>query len=177
GDDGAERDGHERGRHDRDAGEEPRLADELAPLERPARQREGDVDGGAEEVAGGAQRRGGGPAHDGPPPVWCAVTGGKVGVVDWNEPGGGVTPCSAHHWPGGRWLGRGSPFEGWSCKGIGGSGGSSALEAASAASSSASFSSAIPIGPIRCAARNCRTTGSSEHRHISRGPNIARCWW
>ena len=59
--------------------------------------------------------------------------------------------------------------------GIGGSGGSS--WPASAASSSASFSSDMPIGPIICAFRNCRTTGSSLDSSISRGPNIARCLW
>ncbi len=86
-----------------------------------------------------------------------------------------MTPFSRHHSPGGRWLRRGMPFEGSSWSGMGGSGGSS--WPSSASSSSASFSSDMPIGPIVWALRNCRTTGSSEHSSISRGPNIARWRW
>ena len=92
-----------------------------------------------------------------------------------NEPGGGMTPFSRHHSPGGRWDGRSIPLVGSCCTGIGGSGGSS--WPASAASSSASFSSDMPIGPTRWAFRNWRTTGSSLDSSISRGPNMARCRW
>jgi len=80
-----------------------------------------------------------------------------------------------HHQPGGRWVGRSIPLVGIAWSGIGGSGGNSCP--ASAASSSASFSSDMPIGPIRWALRNWRTTGSSLDSSISRGPNIARCRW
>ena len=88
-----------------------------------------------------------------------------------------MTPFSAHHWPGGRSARRGRPSDGRSCSGIGGSGGSSAPAATSASRSVASFSSAMPIGPTRCALRNWRTTGSVLDSSISRGPNMARWPW
>ena len=46
-------------------------------------------------------------------------------MFSWNDPGGGVTPFSLHHSPGGRWLRRGIPLDGSCCNGMGGSGGSS----------------------------------------------------
>ena len=69
----------------------------------------------------------------------------------------------------------GIPDDGANC---GLSGGNPANSPASAISRSAcaeSFSSDIPIGPCRRPFRNCATTGSSDVRSTSRGPNIARC--
>src|SRR5262249_39109767 len=145
-------DRYQGGRQDRDRRDEPRLLNELPYLPRPARYRPQRVEAEGEELARAAQREGDRIRHGS-----ATSTSGRGGSV--NEPAGGITLCSLHHAPGARSARRVPPSDGRSWRWIGGSGGSCAPDAASAARSLASFSSAMPIGPIRWALRNCRTTG------------------
>src|SRR5690606_12657426 len=67
----AERDGHQRGRQDRDAGEEPALLNPLAPLERPARDGDEHLPREGRQPADLAERGG---TRDGPHPCGHATS-------------------------------------------------------------------------------------------------------
>src|SRR6185295_14893126 len=100
--------------------DEPALLDELLGLERPARQRAHHVQAEREQAAALPERTDRRVRHQ------EASSGSERGAAVLcvsNDPGGGVTPFSRHHSPGGRWVGRALPSLVGSCSGIGGSGG------------------------------------------------------
>ena len=147
------------------AGDEPGLLDQLAQLERrgaAAERATSSAEG--EEVAGSLQC---------PWPTGCSYR-----HLLRNEPAGGVHAVgSAPLRPARARRGRGCPSDGAQLQL--GSAAAAAVRAGGRLGlrSAASFSSAMPIGPIRCALRNWRTTGSVLDSSISRGPNMARWPW